>query len=512
SLYFLLMTFFNISCYHSKLSNATMNRNEAEMMDKLSKTIGNLLEGSNPCFNLEACVDKARQHGFIVDADRDACVTAKAKAKEVVEFLKKEKLSEIKSRLLPLQGKLWHQWCQKDKELTRLQEKRNKSIEHHRSQIEYEKKAIRRKQLDQAFPLKALMKSFLGFLQAQPADTKEYFLHWMKVFMDEVSCGLLEELRRDYHKLWSEILSRKKSKKKTSGNDELLSRLDALSDEINDSSIGLEHLLREVGQIYEALQLLNCKKDNFVKLPEIAADLMVSGHSVELMDGDASYLPLRWVGAIFDSLIERLGDKRVFVLSVLGIQSTGKSTLLNAMFGLQFNVSAGRCTRGAFMQLIPVGEELQQDLGFDFVLVVDTEGLRAIEMANKQSLNHDNELATFVIGVGNLTVINIFGENPSEMQHVLQIAVQAFLRMKQVNLSPSFSVCVCVCVSVCLCCLWDTHSPSMLILQSGKQQAHPGCWEGDPGSCAIPHQAPAAMWEQYPGLQLLQSPCQEPGA
>ncbi|CAN8205182.1 unnamed protein product [Coccothraustes coccothraustes] len=413
------------------------NRNEAELMVQLTKTIANLLEGSNPCFSLDACVDKARQHGFIVDADQPACVTAKAKAKELVELLKKEKLSEIKSKLLPLQGELWFQWCQKDKELTRLQEKGNKSIEHHRSQIEYEKKAIRQKQLEQAFPLNTLMKSILGFLQTQPADTKKYFLQWMKVFMDELSCGRLEELRRDYHKLWSEILSSKKSKKKSTLNDELLSRLNALSDEINESSIGLEHLLREVGQIYEALQFLNSKNDNFVKLPEIAAELMVSGYPVELMDGDASYLPLRWVGAIFDSLIERLGDKRVFVLSVLGIQSTGKSTLLNAMFGLQFNVSAGRCTRGAFMQLIPVGEELQQDLGFDFVLVVDTEGLRAIEMANKQSQNHDNELATFVIGVGNMTVINIFGENPSEMQDVLQIAVQAFLRMKQVNLSPS---------------------------------------------------------------------------
>ncbi|XP_048153773.1 interferon-induced very large GTPase 1-like [Corvus hawaiiensis] len=413
------------------------NRNEAELMVQLTKTIGNLLEGSNPCFSLDACLDKAHQHGFIVDADQPACVTAKAKAKKLVELLKKEKLSEIKSQLLPLQGKLWYQWCKKDKELTRLQEKRNKSIEHHRSQIEYEKKALRRKQLEQAFPLNPLMKSFLGFLQAQPADTKKYFLHWMKVFMDELSCGRLEELRRDYHELWSEVLARKKSKKKPSMEAQLQSRLNALSDEINDSSIGLEHVLREVGQIYEALQLMKTKNYNFVKLPEIAADLMVSGYPVELMDGDASYLPLRWVGAIFDSLIERLGDKRVFVLSVLGIQSTGKSTLLNAMFGLQFNVSAGRCTRGAFMQLIPVGEELQQDLGFDFVLVVDTEGLRAIEMANKHSLNHDNELATFVIGIGNLTVINIFGENPSEMQDVLQIAVQAFLRMKKVNLSPS---------------------------------------------------------------------------
>ncbi|XP_039916566.1 interferon-induced very large GTPase 1-like [Hirundo rustica] len=414
------------------------NRNEAELMDQLTKSIKDLLElGSNPHFSLDACVDKARQHGFIVDADQPACVTAKAKAKELVDLLKKEKLSEIKSQLLLLQGKLWDQWCKKDKELTRLQEKGNKSIEHHRSQIEYEKKVIRRKQLEQAFPLNSLMKSFLGFLQAQPADTKKYFLQWMKVFMDELSCGRLEELKRDYHKLWSEIRTGKKNQEKTMENADLQSQLDSVSEELNDSSVGLEHLLREVGQIYEALELMETKNYNFDKLPEIAAELMVLGYPMELMDGDASYLPLQWVGAIFDSLIERLGDKRVFVLSVLGIQSTGKSTLLNAMFGLQFNVSAGRCTRGAFMQLIPVGEELQQDLGFDFVLVVDTEGLRAIEMANKQSLNHDNELATFVIGVGNLTVINVFGENPSEMQDVLQIAVQAFLRMKKVNLSPS---------------------------------------------------------------------------
>ncbi|XP_039570625.1 interferon-induced very large GTPase 1-like [Passer montanus] len=100
----------------------------------------------------------------------------------------------------------------------------------------------------------------------------------------------------------------------------------------------------------------------FCNLHEIAAELMVSGYPMELLDGDASYLPLCWVGAIFDSLIERLGDKRVFVLSVLGIQSTGKSTLLNAMFGLQFNVSAGRCTRGAFMQLIPVNKIQNGDL------------------------------------------------------------------------------------------------------------------------------------------------------
>ncbi|XP_009645749.2 interferon-induced very large GTPase 1, partial [Egretta garzetta] len=413
------------------------NRNEAELMGELTKAIKDLLEGSNVLFSLDSCRDKARKHGFLVDEDTDACVVAKGKAKALVKLLKEERLFEIKSKLLPLQGKLWSTWCKKDKELTRLQEKGKRSIEHHRSQIESEKSAIRRKQLEKAFPLNQLMKSILSFLESQPADTKKYFLQWMKVFMDDLSSDRLDELKRQYHQLWSQILAIKKSSEKTNLKPMLLTQLDDLSNEINDSSIGLEHILREVGQIYEALESTNSKDKCVVKLPEIAADLMISGYPIELMDGDASYVPLQWVGAIFDRLIEKLGDKRVFVLSVLGIQSTGKSTLLNAMFGLQFNVSAGRCTRGAFMQLIKVDEKLQQDVGFDYMLVIDTEGLRAIEMANKQSLNHDNELATFVIGIGNMTLINIFGENPSEMQDVLQIAVQAFLRMKQVRLSPS---------------------------------------------------------------------------
>ncbi|TWW69494.1 GTPase 1 Interferon-induced very large [Takifugu flavidus] len=141
--------------------------------------------------------------------------------------------------------------------------------------------------------------------------------------------------------------------------------------------------------------------------PELAAELMISGHPIELMDGDA------------------------------GIQSSGKSTMLNAMFGLQFAVSVGRCTKGAFMQLLKVSDELRDLLKFDYVLVVDTEGLRALELAGDSTLHRDNELATFVVGLGNMTLINVFGENPSEMQDVLQIVVQAFMRMKVVKLSPS---------------------------------------------------------------------------
>uniref|UniRef100_A0A8C1IJJ6 VLIG-type G domain-containing protein n=1 Tax=Cyprinus carpio TaxID=7962 RepID=A0A8C1IJJ6_CYPCA len=216
--------------------------------------------------------------------------------------------------------------------------------------------------------------------------------------------------------------------------------LERISKELRAATFGLEHILREIGQIYESCKSVNKNKEglpcDFSSLPSLAAEMMISGFPLELMDGDAAHVPVVWVTAVLHELIQKLGDQRVFVLSVLGIQSSGKSTMLNAMFGLQFAVSAGRCTRGAFMQLVRVSDKMKEQLKFDYILVVDTEGLRALELAGRSTRNQDNELATFVVGIGNLTLINILGESPSELQDILQIIVQAFMRMKKVDLSP----------------------------------------------------------------------------
>ncbi|KAL6085748.1 hypothetical protein STEG23_006991 [Scotinomys teguina] len=246
----------------------------------------------------------------------------------------------------------------------------------------------------------------------------------------------LETLQEKQQFLWSLVQVEKQKAQRSSSLTQWQKQIEAISTEILNCTLGIEHLLREIGQIYEALEEISSSRDSlFLCLPQIAADLMVAGVPIELMDGDASYVPLKWVAAVFDKISEKIGDKRLFVLSVLGLQSSGKSTLLNALFGLEFTVSAGRCTKGAYIQLLEVDERFKE-LGFDFVFVVDTEGLRAPELNNK-SHNWDNELATFVTGLANLTLINIFGENPSEMQDILQIVVQAFLRMKQVKISPS---------------------------------------------------------------------------
>ncbi|KAL0198940.1 hypothetical protein M9458_007480, partial [Cirrhinus mrigala] len=224
---------------------------------------------------------------IVDEEDDDDCRRGREEAQQMMSLLEKKSLTENKESFLPHQGKLWHQWSQKNKELHRPR-----------------------------------------------ADETE-----MEI------------------------------------------------------AFGLEHIMREIGQIYESCSSVRKnKKDlqiHFSSLPGFAAEMMISGFPLELMDGDAAHVPLIWISAVLDQLIQKLGDQRVFVLS-------GKSTMLNAMFGLQFARS-----------------------------------FHAAELAGKSTRHHDNELATFVIGLANLTLINIFGENPTETQDILQIVVQAIMRIKK---------------------------------------------------------------------------------
>ncbi|XP_075920007.1 interferon-induced very large GTPase 1-like [Petromyzon marinus] len=357
-------------------------------------------------------------------------------AKVLLSLISNKPLCSIKEIFLPLQGKLWQSWCKKDKELTRMKVKGGLSVEEHKSNISMEKTLIRKEQLEKAFPLNDFMRSLIIILTKKSCTVKTYFMHWLRIYLENMYADRLSQLNLTYHQVWTAIIQLKKQGSNTTTIAAKQSELDKISEELDASSFGIYHVFREVGQIYEASQTTPSVEKLPATLSKIAAEMMISGFPLELMDGDAAHVPLIWISSILDGIINEIGNVRLFVISILGIQSSGKSTLLNAMFGLQFPVGSGRCTQGAYMQLVKVEAEFSKQLGYDFVLIVDTEGLRSVELSNATH-SHDNELATFVIGLGNMTVINIFGENPSEMQDILQIAVQAFLRMRQVKLSPS---------------------------------------------------------------------------
>ena len=208
-----------------------------------------------------------------------------------------------------------------------------------------------------------------------------------------------------------------------------------------DASFGVEHFFRELAQIYECTMELQSEVEasklrEAKMFPKVAAQLLLKGYPLEIVDGDAAHIPMEWIKAVLESIKGHIKNSKMFVLSVLGIQSTGKSTLMNTLFGVRFAVSAGRCTRGAYFQLMKLNTKCGGAKS-DYMLVIDTEGLRAPELDSQHTQQHDNELATLVIGLAGATIINIFGEVPADINDILQTSVHAFLRMKQVDLKPS---------------------------------------------------------------------------
>ncbi|XP_060112435.1 LOW QUALITY PROTEIN: interferon-induced very large GTPase 1-like [Heteronotia binoei] len=363
-----------------------------------------------------------------VDEDFKECHDARSSAVEITGNIRDTAV--YKKEMLKLQGDLWKNLAKVEKELCRMERQGETPSEEYRSEQRDKLMALREQQ--NKCDLSIGLINFVSSIKHSQSAKKHYFLKWMKVNLDKIARGNISKLRAEY-----------KEKCRNLGDEiQKIAEVDQL---ISSSSLGVEHFLRELGQFYEAERLMVRKgklpknRRQFTHFPSIVADLMLEGFPLELIDGDASNISLQWITDVLTQLNNKLRSRsKMFVITVLGVQSTGKSTLLNTMFGLQFAVSSGRCTRGAFMTLLKVRENLIQELGCDFILVIDTEGLKAPELAKlEDSYQHDNELATLVIGLSDVTIVNMSMENASEMKDILQIVAHAFLRMEKIGQRPN---------------------------------------------------------------------------
>uniref|UniRef100_A0A8C4XAJ3 Up-regulator of cell proliferation-like n=1 Tax=Erpetoichthys calabaricus TaxID=27687 RepID=A0A8C4XAJ3_ERPCA len=371
---------------------------------------------------LEGMSAACRKMGLDIDEDYQPCKAGRENADKVLFHLNPNKIIKFKEEIFPFQGLHWQEFSRIDKEYQRLKNTGEKTPLEYAKELEEKKKELHQKQLENE--LSPAIKMFIEALLRSTDDERLFFLHWMKFKLDSISLTILPKIQE---KLKNQITG-------TNEKEQLLNRLSR-------SSLGLEHFLREIGQIYEASFYCSDPdlKKHLTKLPGAAADMLLSGLPVELIDGDVSNIPIRWVSDVLKQVqIKTHPDTRIFVLSVLGLQSTGKSTLLNTLFGLQFAVSAGRCTRGAFMQLICVDHHMKAELGCDYIMVIDTEGLRAEELLNvTNNYEHDNELATLITGLSDIVLVNLSSESNSEMQDILQIIVHTLIRMKEVGIKQS---------------------------------------------------------------------------
>ncbi|CAL4072486.1 unnamed protein product, partial [Meganyctiphanes norvegica] len=422
---------------------ASLNTDLNDKINKTLQTIKTKVNQSN--LTLEKISIHAQNNGIKVDENSNCCQISKQLAGDIMTMLQQKSPESWKRDVLPLQMN-FASWSEYTKKLRRMEGVDKNDMDGFRNKMHNNIQLCRKKQFDKVQDMTPIMKEIINILvNTEDNQIKMYFLQWLKLKLDARSKENLPKQEKKYHARWNTI--KIKGKKGSDVNEKLTNleikeELSKLERSLDDLSFGLEHILREIGQVYEAIK--EVRRDKYFEdladnISKFAAELLIDGYPLEIMDGDASHLPLVWVKSVFNCLQKKLGDKKVYVISVMGIQSSGKSTLLNTMFGLTLSVSAGRCTKGVFAQLVSVDKKLYKELGYEYILVLDTEGLRAMELANIMH-KHDNELASFIIGIGAVTIVNNKGENTAEIGDILQICVHAFIRMrlanKSINLQP----------------------------------------------------------------------------
>ena len=412
---------------HQIIRKTAEDANFNTVFEQLKKSIENIVETHPRTSSLSKLAEQANESDCL-EVDDLRCYYGQMAANSIlrdIDDCNRKTPGSAKVEILPSQSdiKSRKEMAALEKELCR-QKKRGEgtTIPKYAAGLKNKKRELQEKQIRNG-----ISNSFQYFLHClfylDPLDRK-YFLQCLKLGLDERSIQLLQPLYVEYEKCRTEEESPERD-----------ARLKSLDEQLTHGSLGIEHFFREMAVMYENIVTIksaaNCNGlDEILEvLAEIMAAVLMDGTAIEIMDGDVVNVPVNWLTAVLKK-IDQTNAFKLYKVAVLGAQSCGKSTLLNTTFGLNFPVSSGRCTRGAYMQLVKVDGELKETLYCDYVAVIDSEGLMSRTKADDS--DYDNELSTFIIGLSDLTLVIIKGEG-TEMRDVLPLAIHVFLRMNIVG-------------------------------------------------------------------------------
>ena len=143
----------------------------------------------------------------------------------------------------------------------------------------------------------------------------------------------------------------------------------------------------------ELKEEINYFKENLDTLINHYIELVEYGYSIHILRGT----PLKLESNMLKMILNKMNkpDQELFVITVIGEQSSAKSSLMNALFGCDFKTSAGRCTIGIYMNFVTYGKKR--------IVILDTEGLMSVESG---SVVLDNQFATMGVMSSHLILIN----------------------------------------------------------------------------------------------------------
>ncbi|CAK58173.1 unnamed protein product (macronuclear) [Paramecium tetraurelia] len=171
---------------------------------------------------------------------------------------------------------------------------------------------------------------------------------------------------------------------------------------------------------------------------DIIVQLLQRGEPFEFLNGDDLTINFKFLKQLGQKLITHKEQNKILIISILGPQSSGKSTLLNKMFGCHFLTSVGRCTKGMYLQLLKISNKEQFDNLYDYILLLDSEGL---QNPNQQDQVFDKRLALFIVSISDIIIFNVKGEINSQFHNLIEMCLFTLVEHQKLSSNIQFIWC-----------------------------------------------------------------------
>eukprot|EP00347_Sterkiella_histriomuscorum_P024480 403330967 len=232
---------------------------------------------------------------------------------------------------------------------------------------------------------------------------------------------LQEEIKKNKDKNQENNLNQMLQSVKTQAKD--------ITNDIEKKSFSYEYIIRELYLLGQYRANDNEKTKYRRQYNELCYQLIDNTQPFEVIDGNN----LSFVSDVYEDLFKNHNDE-VFVVSVIGPQSSGKSLLLNFLFGTQFQSSEGRCTKGVYGAIINVKTEGNKKRR---ILILDTEGIQAAEARDDR---FDRRIVFYTLCVSHVVLICNRGEMNNQMAEILKLAAESISNLKENIIKPNVFV------------------------------------------------------------------------
>ncbi|CAF4476018.1 unnamed protein product [Rotaria socialis] len=194
-----------------------------------------------------------------------------------------------------------------------------------------------------------------------------------------------------------------------------------------DLTVGL--MIDELFALYDYLHdeqpiLFDKYEMDFRQVADTLARLVYRGLGIHILRSR----PLLCQSGLMEICLKQLRvteDGQLATLTVIGEQSSAKSSLLNTTFGYNFRVSAGRCTIGMYLGVVYYKNMT--------IIILDTEGLLSLEESGSI---FDNQMITMAVLSSHIVLINHKGELSASLEGLIGMSLFAKLHLQTSPLKP----------------------------------------------------------------------------